>query len=135
MRYLKLFEKYTSSEKMHNVKDICLDLIDEGFVVSHTRHADDIINAGEMTVAGSTTVYLRRPIFSDFSEVKETLERLCDYLGNDIRFISILKENTSYWSQLYVRPRQRSGVSYPQPSVTNFSGYKFSAIRINFMDK
>lgn len=82
---IKTFENFNNNEMVDTVKDICLELEDEGFDVRHNW-----IN--ETTIMKGTGA---KHVLFDYNEVKEVIDRLREYLGD--RLISISASNGSGW--------------------------------------
>jgi len=86
MKYLRLFE---SNSVVEDIKDICLELEDIGLDVEieSSGRFNGLISISKNQI-GDASQDDSLSEFFDYSEVREVIERLKDYLGN--RIISIM---------------------------------------------
>lgn len=84
---LNFFNKRLSQETIDDIKDICLELSDDRF----------IIQAGDGT--DSYEVFISKDNHDPFSYniVKEAIERLKDYLGNSIQSVLVMSRGDIKW--------------------------------------
>lgn len=103
MKYIKLFEN--NDEMIQTLKDICLDLEDEGFVIVYNK-TDGFNTSHSMDRRSYEMVKnikyrminyiskLNERCFSS-SEVKDTIDRIENYLGD--KFYYVITNNGSKW--------------------------------------
>lgn len=83
MRYIKeykLFESETKEDISNTIKDICLEISDEGFKVHH--HLEFFISIQKESASKHTISFNVEPI-------KDTLIRLGNYMGTGIEYATI----------------------------------------------
>lgn len=86
MKYIKLYETFNKKEIDQTLKEICLELEDDGYKINFhiIRNLFDEEYFYSIEIDARLNEYIRLLIFS---EIKEYLLRMKDYLGNNyIRF-------------------------------------------------
>jgi hypothetical protein len=90
MKYLKIFENFYEDEVKSTLKDLCLDLTDEGFktyfyepVYSSPHDAPAQLKSWKIQIG----YFTQNQIYNDlryftFSEVKDVILNIKDYLGD-----------------------------------------------------
>lgn len=91
MKYLKIFENFSEDEIKSTLKDLCLDLTDEGFKILFSKPKSVNISFFSKITSKDTglnwfsTVSLYKRNFGDyftFSEVIDVVLNIKDYLGD-----------------------------------------------------
>ncbi len=90
MKYLKYFESNSFDVLKEDIKDICLELTDIGYSIKIRKKIDDhdiFTNYGEYRFSigkNNGDHYSTDPeLYFDYKDVKETIERLKEYLGKN----------------------------------------------------
>lgn len=88
MKYIKSKKIFESSEVVDTVKDICLEIEDDGLNVEHFTESSLIKGRKEITnynvIYISSTNWVKGKETFKYSVVEEVIERLKEYLGDRI---------------------------------------------------
>src|ERR1035437_5653171 len=96
MKHLKTIRIFESSEREEDIKDICLELEDDGFSVTYNSALGPIKAIGIKLQHHSSHSTLVSPLkdygntdntFFDYEQVKEVVDRIMLYLGD--KFVSL----------------------------------------------
>jgi len=106
MRYIKTYNESNSNEMVDTIKDICIELEDDGFSVEIKKSHD----------SGTTSLFIRRyskgainrigqsnTLSFTFDEVGDVVKRIADYVGNKLRYIGALEVSGRYYSDTYTK--------------------------------
>lgn len=112
MKYLKLFEwwkpEYLPKNIGDDIRDICLELKDDGFMVSHNYNyksrINDTPNTGFIKCEQSIIIQ-RKSLYFSISQVSECILRLQDFLNSEGYQ---LKMNISYTDNLFPTDDERN---------------------------
>ncbi len=87
MKYIKKFESFGGKHKLDTdtslvVNDICIELEDKGFTIEFRFYYDNRLelNKGVLYIYKLNSIGDEIPI--DFDDVKETIDRIKEYLGD-----------------------------------------------------
>ncbi len=87
MKYIKKFESFGGKHKLDTdtslvVNDICIELEDKGFTIEFRFYYDNRLelNKGVLYISKLNDIEYELPI--DFDDVKETIDRIKEYLGD-----------------------------------------------------
>lgn len=138
MKYLKKYNESVDTEEVINtIKDICIELEDEGFSIEIQKHLDSGTPTG-----GTTTLYIKKYFkqaewhssanagkggecsFS-FGVVREVVERLSDYLGENVRHVEYMVRRFNFPDEW---------IEIPKWFIKNKPGVTVYCVRINFVN-
>jgi hypothetical protein len=87
MKHLKTIRIFESSEREEDIKDICLELEDDGFSVTYNSALGPIKAIGIKLQHHSSHNGNTDNTFFDYEQVKEVVDRIMLYLGD--KFVSL----------------------------------------------
>jgi hypothetical protein len=91
MKHIKTHKLFESTEREEDIKDICLELEDEGFNIEYNNVLDPVksigINVPYREGAGVISE------FFDYDQVKEVVDRIVLYLGDKFVGLYIVDHN------------------------------------------
>lgn len=99
MRHIKSKRIFESSEITEDIKDICIDLEDEGFNISFLSGYPeiDVHNRLDINKCSHQGPYFK---FFNYKEVEETINRLKDYLCDKFVSVYIKIDYKSRWNDI-----------------------------------